>query len=89
MEMLSCIYQLNFSDLKVFINNREIVIFRGATVGDAVLNYSVFSYKKLKTGYLSVIDRFGFRTEPDGPLMEGQHFLLKVTSPKTKNHTQN
>jgi hypothetical protein len=75
--------------LKVYINNREIVIFRGATVGDAVLKYSMFSFKRLKSGYLSVIDRFGFRTEPDGPLMDGQRFLLKLTVPKTKNLTQN
>jgi len=68
--------------LKVYINNREIIIFRGATVGDAVLKYSGFSFKKLLSGYLTVYDRFGFRTERDGPVIEGQHFYLKVSSPK-------
>jgi len=68
--------------LKVIINDREIVIFRGATVGEAVRMYSGFSYKKLLTGYLVVQDRFGYRTEPDGPVMEGQHFYLKVSSPE-------
>jgi hypothetical protein len=66
-------------ELKVFINNKEITIFRGATAGEAVLAYSRFSFKKLKTGYLSVYDRFGFKTEPDGPVIEGQRLYLRVT----------
>jgi len=77
----------NIPDLKVYINNREIVIFKGATVGDAVLKYSVFSFKKLKTGYFSVYDRFGYRTEPDGPVLEGQHFILKKTTVIHRNHS--
>lgn len=64
--------------MKAFINNFEINIFKGATIRDAVLAYSKHSSKKLNSGYLAVYDRFGFLTEPDGPVSEGRHFFLKV-----------
>ena len=64
--------------MKVIINNKEIIIFRGATLREAILSYSLFSYRKLMHGYLGIYDRFGFLTEPDGPVSEGQRFYLKV-----------
>jgi hypothetical protein len=67
-----------FISVKVFLNHREMTIFKGATIRDVVLAYSKSSYKRLISGYLNVYDRFGFQTEPDGPVMEGQHFYLKV-----------
>jgi hypothetical protein len=66
--------------VNVFLNDTEITIFKGAVIKDIVLAYSKTSYKRLKSGYLSVYDRFGFQTEPDGPVMEGQHFYLRITS---------
>ncbi len=68
--------------MKVFLNNREITIFRGATVGEIVMAYSKHSYRKLKSGYFSIYDRYGYLTEPDGPSREGQYFFLKVTPKK-------
>jgi hypothetical protein len=66
--------------MKVFLNHKEITIFQGAVVKDIVMAYSETSYKRLKNGYLSVYDRYGFLTEPDGAVAEGQHFYLRITS---------
>jgi len=63
--------------MKVTINKNVITLFKGATIGDMVLAYSQRSYKMLKKGKLCVYDRFGNRTEPDGPVYEGQLFYLK------------
>lgn len=65
--------------MKVYLNNREITVFKGATVGEIVMVYSKHSYHRLKSGYFSVYDRYGYLTEPDGPSREGQQFFLKVT----------
>ena len=71
--------------MKVYINDKIVTIFKGATVSDAVLTYSKHSYKLLQGGYLSIFDRFGNLTEPDGSVVEGQHFQLKVTGKKQIN----
>jgi hypothetical protein len=63
--------------MKVTLNNNEIIIFKGATIGEMVLAYSVRSHKMLKSGKLCVFDRFGNLTETDGPVYEGQLFFLK------------
>jgi hypothetical protein len=65
--------------LKVYINNKEISVFTGARIQDAVLAYSPRSHRMVAVGTLSVFDRFGNQTEPDGPLIEGQRFSLKRT----------
>ena len=71
--------------MRVFINNTEVNIFYGATLKETIMAYSKTSYKKLKSGYLAVYDRFGFRTEMDGPVFEGQQFFLKVAHLHAKN----
>ena len=63
--------------MKVILNKHEIFIFKGATIGDLVLAYSAKSFKMMLTGKLCVYDRFGNRTELDGPVYEGQMFFLK------------
>jgi hypothetical protein len=63
--------------MKVILNKSEIIIFKGATIGDMVLAYSVRSHKMLKLGKLCVYDRFGNLTEIDGPVYDGQLFFLK------------
>jgi hypothetical protein len=61
----------------VYINNTEINIFKGARIRDAILAYSLHTLKMVQTGKLSIFDRFGNLTEPDGPLIEGQRLTLK------------
>lgn len=63
--------------MKVTLNNREILIFKGATIGEMVLAYSMRSHKMLLRGKLCVYDRFGNLTEMDGPVYDGQMFFLK------------
>ena len=63
--------------MKVILNTSEIIIFKGATISDLVLAYSMRSYKMLKSGKLCVYDRFGNITEMDGPVYDGQMFFLK------------
>lgn len=60
----------------VLINHREIPVFAGATIQDALLAYSRRSYKLVMNGYLVVKDRFGNRIELDGALREGQQIYL-------------
>jgi hypothetical protein len=64
----------------VYLNGKEVPIFRGATILDVVRAYSLISSKRLGSGYLAVYDRFGYRTEPDGPAMEGGHYFLRVAA---------
>lgn len=63
--------------MKVILNRKEINIFKGATVNDLVLAYSLRSYKMFKAGKLCIYDRFGNLTEGDGPVYEGQLFTLQ------------
>lgn len=63
--------------MKVTLNKSEIILFKGATISEMVLAYSVRSHKMLKGGKLCVYDRFGNLTEADGPVYEGQLFYLK------------
>jgi hypothetical protein len=62
----------------VFLNDKEITVFKGATLGELVLFYSKTSFRKLKSGYLGIYDRFGYLTEPDGPAFEGQRYYLRI-----------
>jgi hypothetical protein len=63
--------------VKIMMNNREVVIFSGATVADAVRAYSRRSAKLLENGKFRVFDQYGNRTEADGELTDGQKLYLK------------
>jgi hypothetical protein len=63
--------------LKIFINDREIIVFRGAMVKDAVRSYSMRSSKQLEAGILLIVDKYGNKTEADGELTDGQKLYLK------------
>jgi len=63
--------------MKIIINKHEIELFKGATINDLVLKYSVRSYKMFIKNKLCIYDRFGNKTEPDGPVYDGQIFFLK------------
>ena len=66
--------------MKVYINQKEIAIFAGACILDALLAYSKDTWKQVSNGELSVYDRFGNLTDPDGPIQEGQQFTIKRNS---------
>lgn len=68
--------------MNVFVNDKRVAVFIGATLLDAVRAYSLASSKRLLSGYLALYDRFGYRTEPDGPAVEGGHYFLRVAGPR-------
>lgn len=63
--------------MTVFINSEPVEIFSGANLGHVVLKYSSRSYKMVCTGKLTIFDKYGFRTETDAPVKDGQHFFIK------------
>lgn len=63
--------------MKVFINKKELEIFMGARVQDALLAYSQRSFNLVKQGKMAIFDRFGNLTDLDGSLANGQHLTLK------------
>lgn len=64
----------------IFINNTPVEIFNGANLGHVVLKYSLRSYKMVCSGKLAIFDKYGFKTEPDAPIKEGQIFFVKRTN---------
>ena len=64
--------------MNVFVNDKRVDVFIGATLLDAARAYSLASSKRLASGYLALYDRFGYPTEPDGPAVEGGHYFLRV-----------
>lgn len=67
----------------VYINDKEVTIFKGARIMDALLAFSKEAFEQVRAGNWIVTDQFGFRTEPDGPLSEGQHLTLKPQNSPT------
>ena len=63
--------------MKIYINNKELRVFQGARIRDAILACSPRLLHLVLAGKLAVHDRFGNRTELDGPLIEGQRLTLK------------
>ena len=61
----------------VFINDKELEIFMGARVQDAILAYSQKSFNLVQQGKMAIFDRFGNLTDLDGSLTNGQRLTLK------------
>jgi hypothetical protein len=61
--------------MKVFVNEKEIILFRGAKVKDAVLS---FDRKILReTAQYEISDIYGNQTGVDGALQEGSRLFIK------------
>jgi hypothetical protein len=65
--------------MKIFINQKEIQVFDGATVKDAVLAYDKKAHEFLLNGKLAVHDRFGNLMENDGELTDEQQINIEPT----------
>jgi hypothetical protein len=65
--------------MKIFINQKEVQVFNGATVKDAVLAYDRKAHEFLLKGKLAVHDRYGNLLESDGELNEEQQITLETT----------
>ena len=69
--------------MKLFVNDTEISIHRGATVLDAVRAYYAQHDKKLSHNLPTVSDAYGNSIAPDGELSEGNHLYIKTRNKKS------
>jgi hypothetical protein len=61
--------------MKIFVNNKEFSLFRGAKVKDAVL---IFDRKILREiSSYEILDRYGNQTDIDGALQEGSQMFIR------------
>jgi hypothetical protein len=60
--------------LKVFVNDKEITLFQGAKVKDAVLSFD----KKILRDIASyeILDKYGNQTDVDGAIQEGSRLYI-------------
>ena len=65
--------------MRVYINQKEIEIFVGASVKDAVLAFDKTAWKLYLKGKLAVYDGYGNSIDPDGALTANQSLILKPT----------
>lgn len=63
--------------MKVFIEDKEIEIYEGAKIENAVLVYSKEIYKLYMQDKIKILDRHGFETLPGGYINEGQKFTIE------------
>ena len=64
--------------MKLFINDKEITIYNGATVLDVVRAYYAQSSEKLPNTLPIVSDAYGNSVALDGQLTEGNHLYIKI-----------
>jgi len=61
----------------VFLNDRQLEIFEGARVKDAVLKYSKEKYRSTRSGETVVTDKYDNTVDPEGELADDQRLYLK------------
>ena len=65
--------------MKIYINQKEVEIFAGACVKDAILAYDKTAWLLLLKGKLAAYNRYGSRVDPDGSLSANESLILKPT----------
>lgn len=63
--------------MKVIVNKKEIEIFNGAKVADAIRLYYSLKTKKTPSEFPIVEDAFGNGLDADGRLSEGDRLFIK------------
>lgn len=66
--------------MKVKVNDREIEIFNGALVRDALLKYSKEEYKFIRNNEKIVVDRHNNKRFLSGELSTGETLFIKNKS---------
>jgi hypothetical protein len=61
--------------MKVFVNDKELILFRGAKVRDAVLSFDKRILREIS--HYEILDKYGNQTEIDGALQEGSQLYIK------------
>ena len=67
--------------MKVIVNNTEIEIFQGATVGDAIRAYYSLHGQRAPSPLPEAEDAYGNRVAHEGALMEGSRLEVTVSFP--------
>lgn len=63
----------------VFVNEKELVLFSGAKLADALLMHGDSTLAGVKSGRLYVLDRYGNRMNTSGALTEGGRYFVRTT----------
>jgi hypothetical protein len=63
--------------MKIRINDRDIDIFEGASLQDALRMYSPSELESVESSYKKIIDQDGNQVALDGELLEGDIFFIK------------
>ncbi len=61
----------------VFLNDRQVEIFEGARVKDAVLKFAKEKYRSSLSGETIVTDKYDNPVDPDGELSDDQRLYLQ------------
>ena len=61
----------------VFLNDRQLEMFEGARVKDAVLKYSKEKYHSTRSGKTIVADKYNNPVDPEGELSHDQRLYLQ------------
>jgi hypothetical protein len=61
--------------MKVFVNDKELILFEGAKVKDAVLSLDKRILREISQ--YDILDKYGNQTEIDGALQEGSQLFIK------------
>ena len=69
--------------MKIFINDKEITVFRGAKVIDVIRAYYTHNKMKWPCQLPIVTDGYGNSVAPDGELSEGNHLYIKTKNNRT------
>jgi len=70
--------------MQIKVNGRAIEIFSGATVKDALRQYSSAALKQVKKNEKTVCDRHGHEVGLDGELSGGEELLVKACAAPEK-----
>ncbi|MDR2027540.1 MAG: hypothetical protein LBQ01_08285 [Prevotellaceae bacterium] len=62
--------------MKVFVNEKEIILFRGAKVKDAVLSFDRTVMRRI--AMYEILDIYGNPTDIDGALQENSRLTVKL-----------
>ncbi|MDR1055111.1 MAG: hypothetical protein LBL90_04660 [Prevotellaceae bacterium] len=63
--------------MKLFVNEKEIILFEGATVTDALRMYNATALDDVKAGKAEVLDAYGNIVALDGALYEGNRLFFR------------
>lgn len=63
--------------MKIYIDDKAVVIFSGATVADALRKHSPALLEMAEREEVIICDRFGNQVSPDGSLTAGSRLYLK------------